>query len=127
VQSGHVGSSTVVSKKYNGTNCHALILTRFNHKLINSEFIAYYFNSQLGRLRLSDYFVGSTIVHLNTSDLKKFKIPIPTLTEQNATVEVVKSIEGQINVWNQKLTQTQSLKKSMMQDLLTGKVRVKVN
>jgi len=127
VQSGHVGSSAVVSKKFNGANCHALILTRFYHDLINSDFVAYYLNSQIGRLRLSDYFVGSTIVHLNTSDLKKFRFPIPNLSEQCEIVTIVKSIEQQISFWTTKLSQTQSLKKSLMQDLLTGKVRVQVH
>jgi len=127
VQSGHVGSSAVVSKKFDGANCHALILTRFKQDLINSDFVAYYFNSQIGRLRLSKYFVGSTIVHLNTSDLKKFKFPIPDLSEQCEIVKTIKSIEHQITCWTNKLSQTQSLKKSLMQNLLTGKVRVTVN
>jgi type I restriction enzyme, S subunit len=127
VQSGHVGSSAVVSQKFNGANCHALILTRFDHNLIKSDFVAYYFNSQIGRLRLSNYFVGSTIVHLNTSDLKRFKFPIPNLSEQVEVVTIIKSIERQISFWNNKLTHTKYLKKSLMQDLLTGKVRVSVN
>jgi type I restriction enzyme, S subunit len=127
VQSGHVGSTSVVPQKFDGANCHALILTRFDQTLIDAEFVAYYFNSQSGRVRLSDYFVGSTIVHLNTSDLKKFTIPIPELREQKEIIQIVQSIEVQVALWEEKLHQTQSLKKSLMQDLLTGKVRVSVN
>ena len=127
VQSGHVGSTSVVPQKYDGANCHALILTRIDQTLIDAEFVAYYFNSQSGRLRLSNYFVGSTIVHLNTSDLKKFTIPIPELREQKEIIQIIQSIEVQVALWEEKLHQTQSLKKSLMQDLLTGKVRVSVN
>ena len=127
VQSGHVGSSAVVTGEYDGANCHALILTRFNSNLVDSNFMAYYLNSTLGRLRLSIYFVGSTIVHLNTSDLKKFAVPVPPLKEQENIVSIVDSIQNQIDDQFSKLHQTQSLKKSLMQDLLTGKVRVTVN
>ena len=84
-------------------------------------------NSTLGRLRLSIHFVGSTIVHLNTSDLKKFAVPVPPLEEQENIISIVDSIQNQIDDKFSKLSQTQSLKKSLMQDLLTGKVRVTVN
>ena len=127
VQSGHVGSSAVVTPEFDGANCHALILTRFNDELVNSRFIAYYLNSDTGRLRLSVHFVGSTIVHLNTSDLKRFLVPVPCLTEQVKIVKSIDCIQIQIDAQVSKLQKIQSLKKSLMQDLLTGKVRVSVN
>ena len=127
VQSGHVGTTAVVPKKYDGANCHALILTRLRASIVSPDFVAYYFNSQTGRLRLSNHFVGSTIIHLNTSDLKRFTIPIPELDEQEEIVKTITTISDTIEFHVRKLEKTKFLKKALMQDLLTGKVRVQVN
>ncbi len=126
VQSGHVGTTAVVEDRFDGANCHALILTRPIADQINGEFVAFYMNSQLGSRRLSDLYVGSTILHLNTSDLKKFRVPVPSLAEQSAIVEKISSVVSGEDQLTRQLEHTELLKKSLMQDLLTGKVRVSV-
>ena len=50
-----------------------------------------------------------------------------SMKEQEKIVKILASIDTRLDKDYQKLAQTQSLKKSLMQDLLTGKVRVKVN
>ena len=127
VQSGHVGSTAVVPADYDGANCHALILTRLKRDQLLPSFVAYYLNSKAGMLRLSQYFVGSTIIHLNTSDLKVFEIPIPPLNEQEKIADILTSLDDQIEAVELKLVQLESLKKSLMGDLLTGRVRVSVD
>ena len=52
---------------------------------------------------------------------------LPSLDEQMEIANKISEIDAYLNLKNIKLSQTQSLKKSLMQDLLTGKVRVKVN
>lgn len=70
---------------------------------------------------------GSTHETIYMPIFKKLQIVLPPIAEQRKVVGHILSIDGQINTIKQKLQQTQSLKKSLMQDLLTGKVRVKVN
>ena len=70
---------------------------------------------------------GSSQSALNLSALKEFLIPIPPLKEQGDIVSVISSLSEALITNYRKLHQTQSLKKSLMQDLLTGKVRVTVN
>ena len=69
----------------------------------------------------------STQKNLNLDILNPFPITVPTLDEQKEIGTVLLSIDHTLKEKTQKLTQTQSLKKSLMQVLLTGKVRVKVN
>jgi type I restriction enzyme S subunit len=52
---------------------------------------------------------------------------IPPLQEQQEIASILSSIDNNIEENQQKLQQTQSLKKSLMQDLLTGNVRVTVH
>ena len=70
---------------------------------------------------------GSTRKRIGLVELRKLKIAAPTFSEQKKIASIVKSIDKQIENKEEKLQQTQSLKKSLMQDLLTGKVRAKVN
>ena len=68
---------------------------------------------------------GSTRKRIGLVELRKLKIAAPTFSEQKKIASIVKSIDKQIENKEEKLQQTQSLKKSLMQNLLTGKIRVK--
>ena len=60
-------------------------------------------------------------------DLSNIIILLPTLEEQNFIMKSLEAIDKNITNQHHKLETFQSLKKSLMQDLLTGKVRVQVN
>ena len=125
VQSGHIGTSATVPLELSGANCHALIITKLNNEQINSDFIAYYFNSPSGRNRLSRIFVGTTIKHINTKDLRKFLVPLPSRAEQTKIANIFKEIDKNQDESKSFLIQLNQTKKGLMQDLLTGRVRVK--
>ena len=59
--------------------------------------------------------------------LKSVPVPIPGISEQLKITAIIKALTQRICVANRYLQQTESLKKSLMQDLLTGTVRVTVN
>ena len=88
VQSGHVGETAVVPSKCEGWNCHALILTRLNMAIADPDYFALYLNSLLGQRELERFFIGSTVAHLNTSDLVKFCIPLPSIQEQKKIADM---------------------------------------
>ena len=71
--------------------------------------------------------VGTSQVVLSFNALKFVKLAVPTGDEQLAISEIVLGFEKKLQSMLQKLSRTQALKKSLMQDLLTGKVRVQVN
>ena len=82
VQSGHIGTAAVVPAEAVGSNCHALIICRFLRDKVNPQFVSQYLNSEIGRLRLRGLEVGSSLPHINTSELGKFRLPLPPLNEQ---------------------------------------------
>ena len=77
--------------------------------------------------RQKDVADGGIIKTITKETLRSFEITVPPLSEQRKIGVTIQSIEGSISKHESKLAQTQSLKKSLMQDLLTGKVRVTVN
>jgi type I restriction enzyme S subunit len=70
---------------------------------------------------------GAGQLHLTKPFIQAIGIVLPTQSERLRILELSSSLDKQINTVERKLSQTQSLKKSLMQDLLTGKVRVTVN
>ncbi len=70
---------------------------------------------------------GSNYPAINSTDMKKLTVLLPPLPEQQKIASILTSIDKVIEQTLSQLEQTQSLKKSLMQDLLTGKVRVSVN
>lgn len=70
---------------------------------------------------------GITIIHLYGSDLKGIKVRIPSgVKEQQKIASVLSSADQEIELLQSKLTALKQEKKALMQQLLTGKRRVKV-
>ena len=114
----------MVSDKYIGANCHALIVSRTNKNLLHPNYLSEYMNSDQGKSRVSIIATGGAHPHLNTTDLREELIAVPPIEEQERIVKALESISEkaeQVFFRNEKL---KALKKALMQDLLTGKVRV---
>ena len=84
-------------------------------------------SSGYGQDQIMKFQAGGNREGLNFEQIRSITIPIPSFDEQKHLGKVVNSIQASINEFQLKLHQTKSLKKSLIQDLLTGKVRVKVN
>ena len=71
---------------------------------------------------------GITIIHLYSSDLKDIKVFIPIeLIEQQKIAAVLSDADQEISALQQKLEALKREKKALMQQLLTGKRRVKTS
>ncbi len=69
--------------------------------------------------------LGATINSINGSDLKEFKIPLPPLPEQKAIAQVLSTADATIHTTEKLIAQKELRKKWLMQQLLTGKKRLK--
>ena len=63
---------------------------------------------------------------LRWDEFSKIKVPNPELKEQIAIVEILDKATEELNQYQQKLETLQLQKKGLMQQLLTGKTRVKI-
>lgn len=61
------------------------------------------------------------------SEYQYITISIPDTKEQQAIADVLSTADDEINLLNQKLEALKEQKKGLMQQLLTGQTRVKVN
>ena len=68
---------------------------------------------------------GSTIIHLYQKDVGKFEFMLPpTIEEQKAIAEVLSEMDADIAALEEKLAKYRQVKQGMMQQLLTGKIRL---
>lgn len=120
VQTGDVGLTTVISDSLIGSNCHALIISRVNNKKCYSKYISFYLNSNRGRARLKLIEIGSTMKHLNISDMLCFLIPLPqTLSEQRLIATALSDVDDLITSLDKLITKKRAIKTATMQQLLT--------
>jgi len=61
---------------------------------------------------------------MNNSDVRALKIPFPTFPEQTAIAAVLTEMDAELAGLEQRLEKTRALKQGMMQELLTGRMRL---
>lgn len=100
-------------------NNHAHILKAKEH--ICQDFIFY----SLVHKNILEYLSGGTRAKLNKSELFKIEIYIPnSLSEQKAIAQILSDMDLEIEALEKKLEKYKLIKDGMMEQLLTGKVRL---
>lgn len=90
------------------------------------KYICYYLTHGKGKSTIQSLPAGSTsVAAIYWKDLKKVKLPLPSLYEQKSIIKVLESSDCELNNLASKATMLRSEKKALMQQLLTGKVRTK--
>ena len=97
-------------------------------KAINKEFYKQYFKSYdfIGRLAIAVIGIRDG-KQISYDDFCIVPIPNPSIEEQTATANILSTADKEIEIANAKLDKLRQQKKGLMQQLLTGKKRVKIN
>jgi type I restriction enzyme S subunit len=91
----------------------------------SAPFFAYLL-THIKKLEIASRAQGSTIVHLYGSALKPLFVRIPEPDEQHAIAAIVMDADKNVAALQSQLTALRQEKSSLMQQLLTGKRRVKI-
>ena len=63
--------------------------------------------------------------HLNVGDVLEFVVPLPpTKAEQEAIAAILSDMDAEIVALEAKLAKSRQIKQGMMQELLTGRIRL---
>lgn len=99
--------------------------TIINKKLYNAEFLAY----QIKTIRIQKIFDeqkrGATIKGITREDLKGIKLTVPDLKEQTKIAVILLCLDKKLQQAESKKQTLQALFRTMLNQLMTGKVRVK--
>ncbi|MBW5805858.1 restriction endonuclease subunit S [Burkholderia sp. COPS] len=96
-------------------------ICRFGNLKANPEYLYH----TLGRVDFSQY--GKQAVKgytLNSAALASVQIPYPALSEQIAIASILSDMDNEIAALEHKRDKTRALKQGMMQELLTGRIRL---
>ena len=96
-----------------------------NFSTLNPFFAAYLFRTEHFRNYMSVLAQGSTRFNISKKEVMKLKIDLPTIEEQTAIAEVLTAADREIELAKEKLERLRRQKRGLMQQLLTGKKRVK--
>lgn len=86
-------------------------------------FRTYIFKNQIVKKALKTIATGSKVFGISKGNVRKFKIVLPTLREQQKIASILNTWDKAIEAQEKIIKEKQSLKKGLMQQLLTGKKR----
>ena len=90
------------------------------------EFMRYLLRSEKFRRSIKHLAQGATRYNLSKTQLMKVKVSFPSVLEQQKIASVLTAADQEIELLEAKLAHLKDEKKALMQQLLTGKRRVKV-
>ena len=91
---------------------------------IDSLFYGFLLNTKIAVKQKSSMAQGDAVVHISAESIGKVLVPFPSKEEQTAIANVLSSMDKEIETLNTKLEKYRNLKTAMMQQLLSGKIRL---
>lgn len=88
------------------------------------KFLGYYLNAACYHDQLIPYIVGTKVSSVSKASIAQTKLVVPGYEEQQAIAETLSNMDAEIEALQQKLEKYRQLKQGMMQQLLTGKIRL---
>lgn len=96
-----------------------------DHNRANRAFCKYMLSSNFGIRQVSENLKGAAQPGLNIRDVEKFLLPLPeSMEEQVAIAETLGDMDAEIAALEAKREKIARLKQGMMQELLTGRIRL---
>ena len=94
------------------------------NNLLDSLFFMYFSKTSIYLNQIKENTQGSTRARTSVSKLKRIEIALPPKKEQNSIAKILSDMDNEIDLLNTKLEKYRNLKNAMMQQLLTGKIRL---
>jgi type I restriction enzyme S subunit len=108
-------------------NQHVCLIRLESVNDVNPRWVGNFLSGHASQEQFEKKNDSGTKAGLNLPTIRSIVVPVPSLQEQNQVVHILDGLDEEISIKQKKRAKHQSLKKSLMQDLLTGKVRVTVN
>lgn len=90
----------------------------------HSKCNTYFFYSLFHCIKLGKLVSTTALPSLSGNEIGKLRLKFPSLTEQQAIAQILSDIDSEIEALKQKREKYKALKQGMMQQLLTGRIRI---
>lgn len=123
---GQIGNVRLIKKELQGINLtRGVALISYSDKIF-SEYLLWQIRSPAVRKEILLKVNGTTLQEIPITSLKKVLVPVAPPTEQRQIAELLSTVDEKIQVLRDKKEHYQTLKRGLMQQLLTGKLRVRI-
>lgn len=122
---GSIGDCKYIDWDVNASFYVSLALIKCKKK-ISGQFLSYYSHTEKFKKEIEIRSLLTAIPQkINLGPISEIVINVPAdINEQNAITEIIFDMDNEISTLEQKLAKCQKLKQGMMQQLLTGKIRL---
>ncbi len=122
---GTIGKCSIVpSGIQKGIMDSHLLRLKIDETKFDKLFILHFFTSPNLQRQIKSLSVGGIMAGLSSKVIKRLLYPTPSLPEQKQIAEILSAVDDKISVNKKLKAKLILLKKGLMQDLLSGKVRV---
>lgn len=104
-----------------------MVIIRNEDKNLDNIYLYSFLKSNFFQYQVDRVVFGSAQPQLTVKVISKFEIPFPLLPEQKAIAEILSDIDKEIEALEKNRDKYKAIKQGMMQELLTGKTRLKIN
>ena len=104
--------------------CSDGIRLAVDEKRFNTYFVYTIINAPEFRTKAANAGTGSTRKRIGLTELRSLKLSCPPLPEQTAIAAILSDMDADITALETRLSKARQLKQGMMQELLTGKIRL---
>lgn len=125
---GTMGKVAIIPKSLKGANITAnLMRISLDRSRCYPPFFKQVFLSDSFKRTLQNLSSQTTIKTIQAPVLKSIEVPLPPLSEQEKVAETLSTVDKKLELERDEKAKLERIKQGMMDLLLTGKIRVKVN
>ena len=121
----NVGSFARLDKYENGILSPMYVVFSISSLKLNSDYFNFWMQSHEANQRIKNSTQGSVRDSVGFNAMGSFPFQLPSIEEQEKIAQVLTTADQEIDLHQQQLNKLKTEKKALMQQLLTGKKRVK--
>ena len=123
---GRIGDAYVINENPTNWNINESVFSlRPNPTIMDSYFLYYLIMSDSVQKKFDDAISGSTLKSIKLNDLREIECTYPqNIDEQTAIANILTTMDNEIEALEKERDKYKCIKQGMMQQLLTGKIRL---
>lgn len=100
------------------------IVAKSKANALEHQYRRFCFQTRAIREQFRFFAVGTKVSGISKTNIGKVVLPVPSIPEQAAIAEILCGMDAELATLDEKLAKARSLKQGMMQELLTGRIRL---
>ena len=123
---GNCGEAATIPYDFDFGVYVSLTLIKPNKLFLDSDYLTAFLNSRFGVMQASQGAIGIGLKNLNVDNVRRYKIPLPPISEQKRIVEKLDSLLAQVGTIQQRLNNLPKIIKRFRQSVLAAAVSGKL-